>query len=543
VVGICASQATSQELKAMDDAAASAEATPLRTEHFDVLIVGAGISGIGVAFHLSKQCPGTRFVVLDSKESFGGTWLTHRYPGIRSDSDLHTFGYRFKPWRGAPIATAAQIISYMAEVIDENDLGPHIRYRHQISSASWSSQENRWTIIARRTDTKETVTLTANFLWMCQGYYRHSEGYTPHWDGMQTFKGQIVHPQTWPEDLDYRGKKVVVIGSGATAATLIPAIAADCDHVTMLQRSPTYYMAARNVNDLAETLRELQIDEAWIHEIVRRKILHDQAAFTRRTFEDPDTVKQELIAGVRAHLGPDYDVATHFTPTYRPWRQRLAFVPDGDLFQGIRSGKASVVTDEIERFTETGILLKSGTVIEADIVVTATGFHLCVLGDIDFTVDGKPLVFSDTVTYRGMMFTGVPNMAWVFGYFRASWTLRADLVADFVCRLLNHMKQKGARRVTVALRPEDQDMPLLPWIDTENFNPGYVLRGMHLLPKRGNTPLNGNTRRTTGARRTSSRRSTSTTRHSSTPDPWGCRRCPTAVAVRQAASHAWRDRQ
>jgi cation diffusion facilitator CzcD-associated flavoprotein CzcO len=543
VVGICASQATSQELKAMDDAAASAEATPLRTEHFDVLIVGAGISGIGGAFHLSKQCPGTRFVVLDSKESFGGTWLTHRYPGIRSDSDLHTFGYRFKPWRGAPIATAAQIISYMAEVIDENDLGPHIRYRHQISSASWSSQENRWTITATRTDTKETVTFTANFLWMCQGYYRHSEGYTPHWDGMESFKGQIVHPQTWPEDLDYRDKKVVVIGSGATAATLIPAIAADCDHVTMLQRSPTYYMAARNVNDLAETLRELQIDEAWIHEIVRRKILHDQAAFTRRTFEDPDTVKQELIAGVRAHLGPDYDVATHFTPTYRPWRQRLAFVPDGDLFQGIRSGKASVVTDEIERFTETGILLKSGTVIEADIVVTATGFHLCVLGDIDFTVDGKPLVFSDTVTYRGMMFTGVPNMAWVFGYFRASWTLRADLVADFVCRLLNHMKQKGARRVTVALRPEDQDMPLLPWIDTENFNPGYVLRGMHLLPKRGNTPLNGNTRRTTGARRTSSRRSTSTTRHSSTPDPWGCRRCPTAVAVRQAASHAWRDRQ
>ena len=527
----------------MDDAAASAEATPLRTEHFDVLIVGAGISGIGGAFHLSKQCPGTRFVVLDSKESFGGTWLTHRYPGIRSDSDLHTFGYRFKPSRGAPIATAAQIISYMGEVIDENDLGPHIRYRHQISSASWSSQENRWTITATRTDAKETVLFTANFLWMCQGYYRHSEGYTPHWDGMESFKGRIVHPQTWPKDLDYRDKKVVVIGSGATAATLIPAIAADCDHVTMLQRSPTYYMAARNANELAETLRELQIDEAWIHEIVRRKILHDQAAFTRRTFEDPDTVKQELIAGVRAHLGPDYDVATHFTPTYRPWRQRLAFVPDGDLFQGIRSGKASVVTDEIERFTETGILLKSGTVIEADIVVTATGFHLCVLGDIDFTVDGKPLVFSDTVTYRGMMFTGVPNMAWVFGYFRASWTLRADLVADFVCRLLNHMKQKGARRVTVALRPEDQDMPLLPWIDTENFNPGYVLRGMHLLPKRGNTPLNGNTRRTTGARRTSSRRSTSTTRHSSTPDPWGCRRCPTAVAVRQAASHAWRDRQ
>jgi cation diffusion facilitator CzcD-associated flavoprotein CzcO len=459
-----------------------------QTEHFDVLIVGAGISGVGGAYHLTKQCPGMSFVVLESQHSFGGTWITHRYPGIRSDSDLHTFGYRFKPWRGAPIATAAQILSYMGEVIDENDLARHIRYRHQISSASWSSSENLWTITATRGDTGETVRFTANFLWMCQGYYRHSEGYTPHWDGMDSFKGRIVHPQTWPEDLDYRGKNVVVIGSGATAATLIPAIAAECGHVTMLQRSPTYFRSARNANDLADMLRELAIDEVWIHEIVRRKILHDQDAFTRRTFEQPEAVKQELIAAVRDLLGPDYDVATHFTPTYRPWRQRLAFVPDGDLFQGIRSGKASVVTDEIERFTETGILLRSGTLLPADIIVTATGFHLSVLGDIDFTIDGKNLVFADTVTYRGMMFTGVPNMAWVFGYFRASWTLRADLVADFVCRLLNHMKQKGARRVTVALRPEDKDMQLLPWIDPENFNPGYMLRGMHLLPKRGEKP-------------------------------------------------------
>jgi cation diffusion facilitator CzcD-associated flavoprotein CzcO len=472
----------------MNDAQTFAETAPAKTENFDVLIVGAGISGIGGAYHLTKQCPGTRFVVLESQASFGGTWLTHRYPGIRSDSDLHTFGYRFKPWRGAPIATAAQIMSYMGEVIDENDLGRHIRYRHQITSASWSSTDNLWTIVAVRGDTGETVRSTANFLWMCQGYYRHSEGYMPHWDGMEKFEGNIVHPQTWPENLDYRGKKVVVIGSGATAATLIPAIAAECGHVTMLQRSPTYFRAARNADELAELLRELQIDETWIHEIVRRKILRDQDTFTRRTFEEPEVAKQELIAGVRAHLGPDYDVATHFTPTYRPWRQRIAFVPDGDLFKGIRSGKASVVTDEIERFTETGILLKSGTLLDADIIITATGFHLSVLGDIDFTIDGQPLVFSDTVTYRGMMFTGVPNLAWVFGYFRASWTLRADLVADFVCRLLNHMKQKGARRVTVALRPEDDDMPLLPWIDTESFNPGYVLRGMHLLPKRGDKP-------------------------------------------------------
>jgi cation diffusion facilitator CzcD-associated flavoprotein CzcO len=457
-------------------------------ENFDVLIVGAGISGVGGAYHLTKQCPGTSFVVLESQESFGGTWLTHRYPGIRSDSDLYTFGYRFKPWTSAPIATAAEILRYMGEVIDENDLGPHIRYRHQIASASWSSEDKLWTIEATRTDTGEAVRFTANFLWMCQGYYRHSQGYTPEWDGMQSFKGRIVHPQTWPEDLDYKGKTVVVIGSGATAATLIPAIANECAHVTMLQRSPTWFRTGRNAIQIADELRELQIDETWIHEIVRRKILHDQAVFTTRSFSEPEKVKQELLSAVRYYLGPDYDIATHFTPRYRPWRQRIAFIPDGDLFAGIRDGKASVVTDEIERFTETGILLKSGRQLEADIIITATGFNLNVLGDIAFTIDGAPLVFSDTVTYRGMMFTGVPNMAWVFGYFRASWTLRADLVADFVCRLLNHMKEKGARMVTPTLRPEDRDMPLLPWIDPENFNPGYIMRGMHLLPKRGDKP-------------------------------------------------------
>jgi cation diffusion facilitator CzcD-associated flavoprotein CzcO len=302
---------------------------------------------------------------------------------------------------------------------------------------------------------------------------------------METFRGHIVHPQSWPEGLEYAGKTVVVIGSGATAATLVPAIAAQCGHVTMLQRSPTYFFTGRNVNILADELRELEIDETWIHEIVRRKILHDQAVFTSRTFSEPEVVKEELLAGVRAYLGPEYDVGAHFTPRYRPWRQRLAFIPEGDLFQSVRSGKASVVTDEIERFSETGIVLKSGDVLEADIIVTATGFDLNVLGDIEFTIDGRPLIFSDTVTYHGMMFTGVPNMAWVFGYFRASWTLRADLVADFVCRLLKHKKEHGWTKVVPALRPEDEDMPLLPWIDPENFNPGYIMRGMHLLPKRG----------------------------------------------------------
>ena len=287
---------------------------------------------------------------------------------------------------------------------------------------------------------------------------------------------------------DYKGKKVVVIGSGATAATLVPAIAGDCDHVTLLQRSPTYFVPGRNENDLANTLRELHIDETWIHEIVRRKALFDQEMFTHRAVAEPEVVKAELLEGVKAFLGEDFDIAKHFTPRYRPWRQRIAFVPDGDLFQGIASGKASVVTDEIERFTPTGLLLKSGETLDADIIITATGFNLNVLGDIDFVIDGKPLNFADTVTYRGMMFTGVPNMVWVFGYFRASWTLRADLIADFVCRLLAHMEEKGAKQINVALRPEDKDMPLSDWIDPENFNPGYLMRGMHLLPKAGDKP-------------------------------------------------------
>jgi len=457
-------------------------------EYFDVVIVGAGISGIGAAWHLINQCPSKSFVIVDALESFGGTWLTHRYPGIRSDSDLYTFGYRFKPWTGAPIATAEEIRTYMGEVIEENDLARHIRYRHKIKTAEWSSKDHLWTLEGTRGDTGGKVRFTCNFLWMCQGYYRHERGHTPQWPGMEKFAGKIVHPQTWPDDLDLKDKNVVVIGSGATTATLVPAIAAGCKHVTVLQRSPTYFVAGRNENDLANTLRELEIKEEWIHEIVRRKILHDQAAFTRRSFVDSDAVKKELIGGVRAQLRPDFDVDKHFTPKYRPWQQRLAFVPDGDLFKGINAGKASVVTDEIDRFTQNGILLKSGEKLEADVVITATGFDLCVLGDIQFVIDNKPLDFAGTVTYRGMMFTGVPNMVWIFGYFRASWTLRVDLIGDFVCRLLNHMSEIGATKVTVALRPEDKRMKLSAWIDAENFNTNYLMRSMHLLPQRGDKP-------------------------------------------------------
>lgn len=461
--------------------ASSAEAQA--PAHVDVVVVGAGISGIGAAYHLTHQCPGTRFLVLEALESFGGTWLMHTYPGIRSDSDLYTFGYRFKPWTGAPVAQADDILNYLGEVITENDLARHMRYRHRIVDARWSTPEKQWTLTVARGDTGETLRITCSFLWMCQGYYHHAQGYTPDWAGMADFKGAIIHPQTWPKDFSVKGKRVVIIGSGATAATLAPALAPDAAHVTVLQRSPTYFIPARNVNDLADVLRQLKIDETWIHEIVRRKYLFDQAEFTRRSFAEPDVVRKELLDMVRLFL-PEDEVQRNFTPSYRPWRQRIAFVPDGDLFQGILAGKASVVTGHIERFTEKGLMLQSGQEIEADIIVTATGFNLSVMGGIPFSVDSQAVDFAQTITYRGIMFTGVPNLVWVMGYFRASWTLRVDLLGDFVCRLLNHMKRTRQREVMVRLSPEEETLPRLSWMDPENFNPGYLMRSMDLLPKR-----------------------------------------------------------
>ena len=455
-------------------------------EHIDVLIIGAGISGIGAAHELKHQCPDKSFLMLDAFESFGGTWHWHTYPGIRSDSDLFTFGYRFKPWLGAPIATRDEILKYLGEVIADEDLGPRIRYGHRVITAAWSSDNALWIVEAEHGG--KTVRFSCNFLWMCQGYYRHAEGYTPDWEGMADFGGEIIHPQTWPENLDLAGKHVVVIGSGATAATIVPAIAGTCAQVTMLQRSPTYFTSDLNRNRLADTLREIDIDPQAVHEIVRRRITHDQRQFLGRALDEPETVKGELLEALEKHL-PRATIDEHFTPRYRPWQQRIAVAPGGDLFKAIGSGAASVVTDHIARFTPEGIRLESGVELEADVIVTATGFNLCVLGDIRFSIDGEPLNFAECVNYRGMMFTGVPNMAWIFGYFRAaSWTLRVDLVADFVCRLLQRMDRVGARKVMVALREEDADMTLLPWIDGETFNPGYLMRDVRLLPKRGDKP-------------------------------------------------------
>ncbi|MFT3977677.1 MAG: NAD(P)/FAD-dependent oxidoreductase [Sphingomonas bacterium] len=456
--------------------------------HVDVLIVGAGISGVGSAYHLQDQCPDKSYLILEAKDTFGGTWETHKYPGVRSDSDLYTFGYRFKPWVGTPIASGAEILKYMGEVIAENGIDRHIRYGHRITACRWSSAENLWHVDAVRKADGATVSFTCNFMWMCQGYYDHEKPYIPDWPGRENYRGLFVHAQLWNPATDYAGKRVLVIGSGATAATVVPALAEKAAHVTMLQRSPTYFFCSPNQNELADRLREIGVDEPTIHRVVRLQVLHDQDVLTRRCQEEPEAVFEELKALVRAYAGEDFQFEPHFTPRYRVWQQRLAFCPNGDIFQAVAAGKVSVVTDQIERFTEKGVLTKSGEELEADIVIAATGFRLSVLGDIPFSVDGRAIDWHDTVNYRGMMFTGVPNLFWVMGYFRASWTLRVDMMGDFVTRLLNHMDQRGAHRVEVALRPEDEGMELLPWIDADNFNPGYLVRGLDKMPRRGSKP-------------------------------------------------------
>ena len=460
----------------------------VKVEQFDTIIVGAGIAGITTAYYLNQERPDSNYVILEALDYFGGTWWSHKYPGIRSDSDLYTFGFKFKPWTSAPIATAEEILKYIGETIKENGIDNQIRYHHKITEAEWDSEKNQWLVKVEQSDTNEVKYFLCNFLMMCQGYYRHNEGYTPKWEGMDKYKGEIVHTEEWPEDLDYTGKKVIVIGSGATTATVVPAMASKAAHVTMLQRSPTYFRTQMNRVELADRLRKFSNDEEWIYGLVRQQILIDQEVFIRRCIDEPDIVKEELLNGAREILGPDFDIEKHFTPSYRPWQQRLALIPDGDLFRSIAAGDASVVTDEIEKFTENGILLKSGIEVDADIILTATGFNMSILGDIEFTIDGKNLNLANSITYRGMMFTDVPNLLWVFGYFRGAWTLRAELLAQFVSRLQTHMDDIGAQKVSIALRKEDQNMKLLPWISEESFNPGYIARAIDLMPKSGDKP-------------------------------------------------------
>lgn len=460
----------------------------IAAEHVDVIIVGAGISGVGSAYRLQQDCPERTYLVLEGKDTFGGTWETHKYPGVRSDSDLYTFGYSFRPWTGNPIASAEDILTYMGKVIDENGIGPRIRYGHLITACSFSRQTDLWTVEATRRSDGAKVVFTCNFLWMCQGYYDHETPYTPDWAGLADYKGLFIHAQKWDPAIDYAGKRVLVIGSGATAATVVPAFAEKASHVVMLQRSPTYFLCSANQNELASRMREIGIDEPTIHRVARAQILHDQQTFIKRCNADSNEVFEELKAQIRAFAGEDFPIEPHFVPKYKIWQQRIAFCPNGDVFQAAAAGKVSVVTDTIDRFTEKGVRTASGEEIEADIIVACTGFNLLMMGGIPFTVDGKPVDWHETVTYRGAMFTGVPNMAWVMGYFRASWTLRVEMVSEFVCKLLNRMSERKATRIEVAFRPQDEGMALADWIEEDNFNPGYLMRGLKKMPRRGDQP-------------------------------------------------------
>ena len=453
------------------------------SEYFDVVIVGAGLSGIGAACHLHRECPTKRFAIFESRAAMGGTWDLFRYPGIRSDSDMYTLGYNFKPWRESKaIADGPSILSYIHETASENDIERHIRYSRRITKASWSTDEACWTLETLNTATDERQSVRCDVLLMCAGYYRYDKGHTPVFEGQDRFAGDIIHPQHWPEDLNYRNRKIVVIGSGATAVTLIPELAKQAEHVTMLQRSPTYVVSWPDQDVVANFLRKV-LPAKTAYALTRWKNITMQQWTYWRTRKNPDQVRRQLLKWVRKELGKDYDVDKHFTPTYNPWDERLCLVPNSDLFLAIRSGEASVVTDLIENFTETGIRLKSGEELPADIIVTATGLDLLVLGDIEFVVDDRPVDFSKTYTYKGIMCSGVPNMVSTFGYVNASWTLRADLTAEYFCRLVKFMDEGGYQRFTPELRAEDKGMPEQPWITA--FSPGYMTRALDRLPRQG----------------------------------------------------------
>jgi cation diffusion facilitator CzcD-associated flavoprotein CzcO len=455
----------------------------VNSEYFDVVIVGAGLSGIGAACHLQQDCPGKSYVILEGRESMGGTWDLFRYPGIRSDSDMHTLGYNFKPWKESKaIADGPAILKYIKETAAEHNVDEHIRFGRQVVGASWSTKDAAWTLEIQRAGSDQVERLRCNMLLMCSGYYNYEQGYLPEFDGRDRFEGDIVHPQFWPEDLDYAGKKVVVVGSGATAMTLVPEMAADVEHIVMLQRSPTYVISFPDEDIVANTLRAI-LPEKWAYAITRWKNVTFQTFTYGLTRTRPEMMKRFLLRRVRKELGEDYPVEKHFTPAYNPWDQRLCLVPNSDLFEAIRSGKASVMTDTIDTFTENGILLDSGEELEADIIVTATGLDLLVLGGVEFEVDGRPVDFGKTVTYLGMMSSGVPNLVSTFGYINASWTLRADLIAEYFCRLVNHMDAVGARQCTPTPDADLEASADRPYI--MDFSSGYIQRVLDQLPKQG----------------------------------------------------------
>jgi cation diffusion facilitator CzcD-associated flavoprotein CzcO len=449
-------------------------------EHFDVLIIGAGLSGVGAGVHLQKRCPDRSYAILEGRDTIGGTWDLFRYPGIRSDSDMYTLGYSFKPWEEAKaIADGPSILKYIKDTARDYGIDRKIRCGHQARRASWSTADARWTVEAERGSGKEPVSISCNFLFVCGGYYKYSEGYTPEFPGAGRFKGRIAHPQKWTGDIDYAGKRVVVIGSGATAVTLVPEMAKTAAHVTMLQRSPTYVVARPAEDGMANWLRR-HFPAMLAYGIARWKRVLLQQYFFNLCRRKPAHAKKLILGGVRAYLGPDYDVDKHFTPRYNPWEQRMCLVPDADLFMAIRSKKASVVTDHIETFTETGLKLKSGAELEADLIVTATGLNLEVLSGIQIMIDGNRIDPAKTFNYKGLMYSGVPNLASSFGYTNASWTLKCDLTCEYVCRLLNHMKKRGYTQCTPRL--SDASITEEPWVD---FSSGYVQRSLDKFPKQG----------------------------------------------------------
>jgi monooxygenase len=448
-------------------------------DHVDVLIVGAGLSGIGAACHLQRRCPGKTFAIIEARDAIGGTWDLFRFPGVRSDSDMLTLGYSFRPWTDPhTIADGDSIRRYIQDTAREHGVDRKIRFGHRVVRASWSTEEARWTVTVHRADTGDTIELTCSFLFSCTGYYRYDEGYTPRFTGTDRFAGRIVHPQHWPEDLDWTGQRVVVIGSGSTAVTLVPAIAARAEHVTMLQRSPSYVLSIPARDAIADALRR-RLPPRLAYQLTRWKnVLIAQIIF-RLSRRAPGLMKRLLRKGAAAQLPAGYDVDTHFNPRYDPWDQRLCFVPDGDLFAAVRGGRASIATDLVETFTERGLRLASGSELEADIVVTATGLNLLVVGGMQVRVDGRDIDLAQTVAYKGMMLSGVPNFALAVGYTNASWTLKCDLVCEYVCRLLNHLDRRGYQACTPVAPPSARLVPLL------DLKSGYVLRVLARLPKQG----------------------------------------------------------